>query len=90
MGFLDGPEGKESACNAGDTEMWIRSLGRVDPWVGTIPWRRKWQPAISCLENPTDRRAWWATVQRVPKSQTQLSMQARCIDSNLPILISIF
>ena len=61
-----------------------------DPWVGTIPWRRKWQPAISCLENPTDRRAWWATVQRVPKSQTQLSMQARCINSNLPILISIF
>ena len=31
MGFLDGPEGKESACNAGDTEMWIWSLGRDDP-----------------------------------------------------------
>ena len=25
--------GKESACNAGD----------AGPWVGTIPWRRKWQ-----------------------------------------------
>ena len=29
-------EGKASACNAGDP--------RFDPWVGTIPWRRKWQP----------------------------------------------
>ena len=27
----------------------------------------------SCLENPMDRRAWWATVHGVPKSQTHLS-----------------
>ena len=26
----------------------------------------------SCLENPMDRGAWWATVLRVAKSQTQL------------------
>ena len=26
----------------------------------------------SCLKNPMDREAWWATVQRVEKSQTQL------------------
>ena len=25
----------------------------------------------SCLENPVDRRAWWATVHRVAKSGTQ-------------------
>ena len=25
----------------------------------------------SCLENPTNRRAWWATVHGVKKSQTQ-------------------
>ena len=24
----------------------------------------------SCLKNPMDKRAWWATVQRVAKSQT--------------------
>ena len=30
--------GKESSSNAGDT----RPL--LDSWVGTIPWRRKWQP----------------------------------------------
>ena len=27
----------------------------------------------SCLENPTDRGAWWAAVHGVTKSQTQLS-----------------
>ena len=27
----------------------------------------------SCLENPTDRGAWWVTLQGVAKSQTQLS-----------------
>ena len=27
----------------------------------------------SCLENPMDRGAWWVTVHRVAKSQTQLS-----------------
>ena len=33
----------------------------------------------SCLENPIDRRAWWATVHRATKSRTrlkQLSMHA--------------
>ena len=27
----------------------------------------------SCLENPIDRGAWWATVHEVTKSRTQLS-----------------
>ena len=35
-GFPGGSEDKASACNAGD-------LG-FNPWVGKIPWRRKWQP----------------------------------------------
>ena len=30
----------------------------------------------SILENPMDRGAWWATVQGVLKSQTQLSMHS--------------
>ena len=36
----------------------------------------------SCLENPIDRGAWWATVRGVAKSQTQLkqlSTQACCL-----------
>ena len=28
----------------------------------------------SCLENPMDRRSWWAIIHGVSKSQTQLSM----------------
>ena len=39
---------------------------RYDPWVGKIPWRRKWQPTLVFLpEESMDRGAWWATVQRV-------------------------
>ena len=50
------PSGKESTCQC-------RRL-KFDLWVREIPWRRKWQPTqVSCLGNPMDRRAWWATVQ---------------------------
>ena len=31
----------------------------------------------SCLENPMDREAWWATVYVVAKSRTRLSTCAR-------------
>ena len=37
VGFSGGSEGKESACNAGDT-----GDGGFDPWAGKFPWRRKW------------------------------------------------
>ena len=36
----------------------------------------------SCLENPMDRGAWKATVRRVAKGRTQLSIaQQKCLDS---------
>ena len=37
-----------------------------------VKWKDKdWQPIqYSCLENPTDRGAWWATVHGVAKSWT--------------------
>ena len=40
------------------------------PWVGNIPWKRKWRPTLqySCLKNPTDRGTWQATVHGVTKS----------------------
>ena len=42
--------------------------------VGKIPCSRKWYSLqLSCLENFTERRAWWATVHGVAKSRTQLS-----------------
>ena len=45
------------------------------PGQGTskIPWRRKRQPnplQCSCLENPLDRGAWWATVHGGLQSRT--------------------
>ena len=57
--------GKESTCNAGDARSipgWGRSLGEGN--------RNPLQ--YSCLEDPTDREAWWATVNGVTKSCTQL------------------
>ena len=39
----------------------------------------------SCLENPTDRGAWWATVHGVTKSWTRLSTCFSNSDSRLPL-----
>ena len=65
-GFPGGSDGKESACNAGD-------LGSV-PGVGKSPGEGNGNTLQdSCLENPMDTGAWWATVYGVTKSQTQLS-----------------
>ena len=58
--------GKESTCNAGD-------LGSI-PGLGRSPGEGNGNPLqYSCLENPKDGGAWWATVQGVAKSQTWLS-----------------
>ena len=55
---------KESACHC-------RRHG-FDPWIGKVPWRRKWQPLqYFYLENTMDRGAWWATVQRGHKRLRQ-------------------
>ena len=64
--FTGGPDGKEFVCNA------------TDP--GSIPGSRR-SPGegngnplqYSCLGNPMDRGARWATVHGVAMSRTQLS-----------------
>ena len=44
---------------------------RFDPWVGKIPGEGNGYPLqYSCLENPMDREASWATIHGVTKSQT--------------------
>ena len=50
-------------------ETQVHSLGQEDPL-------QKGMATSSFLENPMDREAWWATVQRVTQSQKpkQLSM----------------
>ena len=50
-------------------ETWVQSLGWEDP----LEEEMATHPRISCLENPMDGEAWWATVHGVPKSQTWLS-----------------
>ena len=41
---------------------------QFDPWVGKIPEGGNGRPLqYSCLENPMDRGAWWATVHGVAK-----------------------
>ena len=68
MRFPGGSEGKESACSAGDP-------GSI-PGLGRSPGEGNDNPLqYSCLENPMDRGAWWATVHVVTKSKKQLSDQ---------------
>ena len=71
--FPGGASGKDPTCQRRRCK-----TRRFDPWIGKIPWRRRWQPLQdSCLENPMDRGAWWATVHGVAKSRTRLSDSAR-------------
>ena len=66
MGFPGGSEVKVSVCNMGDP-------GSI-PGLGRSPGEGNGNPLQnSCLENPMDREAWWATVHGVAKSQTRLS-----------------
>ena len=63
LGFPDGSAGKESSCNAGDT----RDAGSI-PGLGRFPGEENGSPLqFSCLENPMDRGAWWATVHGIAK-----------------------
>ena len=65
-GFPGGSKVKASACNAGD-------LGLI-PELGRSPGEGNGSPLqYSCLENPMDGGAWWATVHGVAKSQILLS-----------------
>ena len=57
---------KSPPASVGD----IRDAGSI-PGLGRCPVEGNGNPFLySCLENPMDRGAWWATVHRVTKSQT--------------------
>ena len=47
-------------------ETWVQSLGREDP----VEEGMATHSSILAWRNPMDRRAWWATVRGVTKSQT--------------------
>ena len=65
-GFPGSLDSKASAYNAGDPGP-IPGSGRSLGEGNGNPLQ------YSCLENPMDRGAWWATVHGVAKSRTQLS-----------------
>ena len=60
---------KNLPANAGD----VMDAGLI-PGLGRPPGGGHGNPLqYSCLENPMDARAWWATVHGIVKSQTGLS-----------------
>ena len=66
MGLPPWVSSKESTCNAGVA----RDMGSIPGW-GRPPGGRHGNPLqYSCLEDPMDTRAWWATVHGVTESQT--------------------
>ena len=66
--FPGGANGKEPACQCRRPER-----HGFDPWVRRSPGGEHGNPLqYSCLENPMDRGAWWATEHRVMKSQIHL------------------
>ena len=69
-----------SASNVGDLSL--------IPGSGRSPGEGNGDPLqYSCLENPMDGGAWWATVHEVAKSQTRLSDLTNLLtnfDSYLP------
>ena len=68
MSFPDGVVAKNSLASTGDE----RDMGSV-PRLGRSPGGGHGNPLqYTCLENPIERGAWWATVHGVTKSQTPL------------------
>ena len=64
--FPGGSAVKNPPANAGD-------VGLI-PGLGKPPGEGNGNPRqCSCLENPMDGGAWWATVHRVAKNRTRLS-----------------
>ena len=74
---------KESTCNAGDSG----DIGLI-PGLGRSTGEGNCNPLqYSCLENPMDRGAWWATVYEVVKSQTLLSTYT--LHPDFPVLLTV-
>ena len=80
-GFLGGSDSKVSILNAGD-------LGSI-PGSGRSPGEGHGNPLqYSCLENPMDRGAWWATIHGVAKSWTLDMTEKLTLSSEVSALSS--
>ena len=74
-GFPGGSDSKGSACNAGDLSS-VPGLGRSPGDGNGYPLQ------YSCLENPTDRGDWWATVLGIAESDvtTTFTVTFQCLN----------
>ena len=78
---------KNPSANAGDIRhsALIPGVGRPHGGGHGNP------PRYSCLQNPTDRGAWRATVHRVAKSQTRLEqLSTHAVQEDLFVYIFVF
>ena len=83
LGFPGGLDGKESVCNAGVPGL-ISGSGRSRREGNGNPLQ------YSCLENSTDREAWWAIVHGVPQLDTTEQLMLSLSVSTLEIVTCIF
>ena len=65
LGFPGGDSGKEPAY-----QHRRHKRHGFDPWVGKIPWRRKWQPTPVCL--PGKSHGQWSLASYSPWDRTEL------------------
>ena len=70
----------------GMLETWVPSLGRED----SLGEGNGTPLQYSCLENPMEGGAWWATVHGVAKSQTRLSDFTHSLNTNLVNAIHLY
>ena len=51
------------------------------PWVGKIPWRRKWQPTPVFL--PGESHGWWSLVGHIPRGRKESDTTQRIVFQSL-------
>ena len=73
---------KNPPANAGDTGS-IPGLGRPPGGGNGNPLQ------YSCLENPMDRGAWWATVHGVSRSWTRLKLSTDTYSISNPVSLAV-
>ena len=92
MILFTGPESqvalviKNLPANAGD----IRDMGSVPGSGRSLGEGHGNPPQDSCLENPVDRGAWWATVHRVAESDMTEATSHTCMSHTNPVLWGVF
>ena len=72
MGFPGGPAVKNPPANAGLT----RDVSLIPGSGGSLGGRNGKPLQYSCLENPIDRRAWWAIFLRISRVRPNLATKA--------------